>query len=292
MTFDEITERRHGVTDLFEDGKLIIIKDYRLPFDFTALEHLDDRLDDVENVGIRRKLKKLEATTFFEGNAPKAVCDENGVPKSLRFDNSVRQALFDSLCQGSPDTFNNASSALKTAHDELNRIFRACFPSYNPTRLVPSIRLTETLFENLHWDNHSMIEDFHQVRIFCNLDSRKRIWNLGDRCLDYLETHYRQHGLAQFAERDPTEMLRYISKQILGGVHDICKDDRPRHSVAFEPGEVWIGESRMISHQIWYGQRATVYMWYVDINSMHDKSNRFNARIEDLHARMATLKLQ
>ena len=246
------------------------------------------RIEGVEDEKIRRKLKKLESTTFFEGNAPETVLDDNGVPKSLRFDNTLRQSLFESLCQGDPAIFNGASSALKSAHDELNNIFKVCFPDYRPTRLVPSIRLTETLFENLHWDNHSMIEDFHQTRIFCNLDSRKRIWNLGDRCLDYLEANYRQHGLAEFAERDPTEMLVYISKQILGGVVDICKDARPRHSVAFDPGEVWICESRMIAHQIWYGLRATVYMWYVDINSMHDKRSRFNARIEDLHARMAT----
>lgn len=287
MSLDEIAERPHGVTDLFEDGRLIIIKDYRLAFDHEALESLNSRIDGVEDERILRKLKKLEATVFFEGRAPETIYDTNGDPKSLRFDNPVRQALFETLCHGDPAIFNRASSALKSAHDELNRIFKACFPDYIPKKLVPSIRLTETLFENLHWDNHSMIEDFHQARIFCNLDSRKRIWNLGDHCLDYLEANYDQHGLAQFAERDPTEMLRYISKQILGGTTDIYKDARPRHNVAFDPGEVWICESRMIAHQIWYGQRATVYMWYVDINSMHDQGRRFNARIEDLHARMA-----
>ena len=41
MSLDEIAGRPHGISDLFEDGKVIIIKDYRLPFDFAALERPD-----------------------------------------------------------------------------------------------------------------------------------------------------------------------------------------------------------------------------------------------------------
>ena len=67
-------------------------------------------------------------------------------------------------------------------------------------------------------------------------------------------------------------------------------DNEPRHRIAFEPGEVWLGESRMISHQIYYGESAMVYMWFVEVESMFEPKNRFNARIEAIHREMAARK--
>ena len=57
----------------------------------------------------------------------------------------------------------------------------------------------------------------------------------------------------------------------------------PRHRIAFDPGEVWLGESRLISHQIYYGEAALVYMWFVTVGSMSNPGNRFNARVEQIH---------
>jgi hypothetical protein len=63
-------------------------------------------------------------------------------------------------------------------------------------------------------------------------------------------------------------------------------DHQPRHRIAFDPGEMWIGESRLISHQIYYGEAAMVYMWFVNTSSMAESENRFNARVEAVHRRM------
>jgi hypothetical protein len=64
-------------------------------------------------------------------------------------------------------------------------------------------------------------------------------------------------------------------------------DNEPRHRIAFQPGEVWLGESRLISHQIYYGESAMVYMWFVNAASMTNSSNRFNQRVERIHSEMA-----
>jgi hypothetical protein len=60
-------------------------------------------------------------------------------------------------------------------------------------------------------------------------------------------------------------------------------DMQPRHRVAFDPGEVWLGESRLISHQIVYGDSAAVYMWFVKAATMGNPDNRFNLRVEEAH---------
>lgn len=283
ISLDDIRSRG-GVADVFEEGRLIVLRDYRLDVDFEALASLSKSTDEVQDPTLRKKLKKLLSTSFFEGKAP---TEQDG---HLRFPDEVRQAIYDVLCRGDRDTFDKASKALKHAHDEILRIFDICFPDYEKFRFIPSVRLTRTLFENLHWDNHSIDDDFHQARIFTNLDTRPRLWNVSHRFTDWVKEHYEEYDLRRFAGKDPNLMLDFITGEVFGGTLRTWMDTQPRHRVAFDPGEVWLGESRIISHQILYGECAAVYMWFVKAASMANTSNRFNARIKQLHGEMRDLR--
>jgi len=271
---------RGGIADLFESGHLIIIRDYRLNFDFDALAPLGKSIDSIEDRQLRRKLKKMTAPYFFKGKPPKESADK------LLFSEEVRQAIFDVLCRGDREIFERAARALKASHEQALQIFDACFPQYEPIRFIPSVRLTRTLFENLHWDNHSIDDDFHQARVFANLDTRPRLWTIGHNFIDWVRDHYDQYDLGRFAGGDPNVMLDFITGSVLGGTQDTWKDKEPRHRIAFEPGEVWLGESRLLSHQIYYGEAALVYMWFVTVSSMADPTKRFNVRVEALHDEM------
>ena len=279
LTLPEI-EARSGVADIFEEGNLILIKDYRLDVDFDALAALSKSTDAIEDPDLRKKLKKLTSPYFFEGKAP---VDKDG---RLTFSDNVRQAIYDVMCRGDRETFDRASRALKHAHDEALRIFGICFPQYEQFRFIPSVRLTRTMFENLHWDNHSIDADFHQARIFANLDRRPRLWNVGHRFPDWVRKFYHEHDLGRFAGRDPNLLIDYVTGSVLGGTRNTWMDKEPRHRVAFDPGEVWLGESRLISHQIYYGEAAMVYMWFVQPASMANADSRFNQRISELHRQM------
>jgi hypothetical protein len=146
--------------------------------------------------------------------------------------------------------------------------------------------LTRTLFENLHWDNHSIDDDFHQARIFANLDTRPRVWNIGDTFTGWMSKFYAEHDLGRFAGKDPNLLIDYVTGEVFGGTQNKWMDKQPRHKIAFDPGEVWLGESRMISHQIVYGESAMVYMWFVAVSSMSNPANRFNERVEAMHRQM------
>lgn len=272
---------RGGVADIFEEGRIILLKDHRLDFDFEALTALSKSTKNIEDPALRKKLKKMTTPLFFEGEMP---VEKNG---QLTFREPVRQAIYDVICRGDRGTFDRASLALKNAHEELLRLFDVCFPDYETFRFVPSIRLTQTLFENLHWDNHSIDDDFHQARIFTNLDIRPRIWHVGHRFPDWVRMHYDEYDLGRFAGKDPNRLIDFITGDILGGTRKTWMDNEPRHRVAFQPGEVWLGESRLISHQIYYGESAMVYMWFVNARSMANSSNRFNQRVERIHSEMA-----
>jgi hypothetical protein len=279
LTLDEI-RKRGGVADIFEEGNLILLKDYRLDFDFEALVPLSKSTDSITDPEVRRKLKKLTSPYFFE------KIDTRIQAGRLVFRDPTRQAIFDTFCRGNRQIFERASKAIKHAHDELLRIFDICFPNYETFRVIPSIRLTRTLFENLHWDNHSIDDDFHQARIFANLDSRPRIWHVSHRFIDIVRKFYDEHDLGRFAGSDPNQMLDYITGDVLGGTLETWKDNQPRHRISFDPGEVWLGESRLISHQIYYGEAAMVYMWFVKNSSMAEPGNRFNERVRMIHRKM------
>ncbi len=271
---------RGGIADLFEEGRLVIIKDYRLDLDFEALAAISKSTEMVEDPRLRRKLKKLTTPYFFKGKAPREVGG------NLVFADPVRQAIFDVLCRGEPATFERAAQALRNAHDAVLRIFETCFPNYETFRFIPSLRLTRTLFENLHWDNHSIDDDFHQARVFANIDGRPRIWNLGQRFPDWVRDNYEKYDLGRFAGRDPNLLVDFVTGAVLGGTQQTWMDNEPRHRIAFDPGEVWLGESRLLSHQIYYGEAAIVYMWFVAVTSMANPDNRFNSQVEAVHRQM------
>lgn len=273
-------QARGGIADIVEAGNIVILEDFRLDFDFAALEGLEKSTDRLEDRQLRRQIKKLEAPQFFEGRPPRWRSGR------LLFDDPVRQALFDTLCKGDRRLFNRAAKALRRAHEQALGIYESCFPAYEAYRLVPSLRLTRTLFENLHWDDHSIDDDFHQARVFANLDTRPRIWHVSHRIDEIMRRLYDEHDLGRFAGKDPNEMLFHINGSVLGGQRQKWKEELPKHRIAFEPGEVWLGESRLVSHQIYYGEAALVYMWFVRTSAMAAPANRFNAIIENVHQEM------
>ena len=240
-------QARGGVADLVEDGKIVIIKDFRVGLGDGVLDQLAKTTEGLADAGLRRQLKKLESTAFFQGERLKRRW------RNARFGDPIKQALLYSLCGGDVGRFERAADTLQRAHDDALRIYATCFPGYSSFRLVPSVRLTRTLFENLHWDEHWIDGDFHTARVFANLDCRPRIWHLSHRLPDMMRLLYAEHRLERFAGRDPNEMLSYINSDVLGGLSNIWRDNLPRHRIAFEPGEVWVGESppRVTPNLLW-----------------------------------------
>ena len=78
-----------------------------------------------------------------------------------------------------------------------------------------------------------------------------------------------------------------MDRNVLGGMGNRCLDGWERHSIAFEQGDIWLADSRLISHQIYQGNRAAIYMFHIKPESMHDPEMRFNRRIARLHQQLS-----
>jgi hypothetical protein len=125
MTLPDMTARQNGVADQFEQGMLIIFKDFRLDLDFEALARLDHRTNVISDPKTVRKLKKASSTMFFEGEPPVRVLDKAGTPRHT-FSERNRKAMFDSPCQGDIGIFHAASAALEKTHNKLHSIGTDC----------------------------------------------------------------------------------------------------------------------------------------------------------------------
>ncbi len=303
LTLDEIRQRPHGIIPEYEANRLIILKEYRLPVDLAVFAEMSTNLALLDDPALRRSVKKMESTTFFgPGRDPVQTKTTSALRRSVKkmlsaafsglgrkpvqaktTSDAVTRALYDVLCKGDAGLYRRASEVMRAAHDALLSLYSVCFPQYGYFKLVPTIRFTQTLFENLHWDNHHIAEDFQQARIFCNLDQRPRLWNVSHNFVTYAQRLYREHELSRFAGQDPNLLVNYLTGNVLGGSRNACRDSLARHVIAFEPGEVWFGESRMLSHQIVYGERAMVYMFFVEPSRMLAPEKRFNTRVEALH---------
>lgn len=251
----------------YEEGYLILLRDVRFDLDFGFLNSLDFDVDGPPE--FLRKIKKYGGDKIAALDAASTSPLDQFVFRSV-FDGDVGKLIY---FKEQVDSGNSQSDAL----------YARLFPRYVPTRRVHTWRLTSTKFENLHWDNFGIPEPFQQVRIFTNIASSPRLWRTSHRIDQFAASVYQERCLADFAGKIGDDLNRFLNKAALGGMKTPCLDRMPKHHIAFEQGEVWLCETRIVSHQIYHGERAFAAMYFSDPQTMDRPELTFDARIANLH---------
>jgi hypothetical protein len=251
----------------YEEGNLVLLRGQRFDLDFAFLNRLNF---DVEGPPeIMRKLKKY--------GGEKIVSLDPASPSAL--DQFVVRTIF-GADEGKLAFFQQQ---VKSGDAQSDALYGRIFGKYEMTRRVYTWRFTSTMFENLHWDNFGIPERFHQVRIFTNIATAPRLWRTSHRIDHYAASIYRERDLAQFSDRSGDHLVYYINNSVLGGMKASCIDRLPKHHIAFEQGDVWLCETRIVSHQIYHGQKAFAAMYFSDPATMERPELGFDARIARLH---------
>jgi hypothetical protein len=254
--------RRH-----YEEGNLVLLRGARFDLDFGFLSSLNF---DVEGPPeIMRKLKKY------------------GGERILTLDPSSSGALdqfvFRTIFAGDTGKLAHFQDQVRSGDAQSDAFYAKLFPNYVNTRAVYTWRFTSTKFENLHWDNFGIPEPFQQVRIFTNIASSPRLWRTSHRIEDFAASIYRDAKLNQFAGKIGDELNYFINNSVLGGMNTPCLDRLPKHHIAFEQGDVWLCETRIVAHQIYHGEKAFAAMYFSEPESMDRPELAFDARIARLH---------
>ncbi len=169
---------------------------------------------------------------------------------------------------------------------QLRRFAREVFPGYRFLSQDVSWRFTPTGPEELHIDSFGSNEDRHYLRIFVNVDDEPRVWSAGARLDELGDRYYESADLGALRGASGNEFCRRLNQafaetELAGG------DPHERHVIEFAQGDVWLCDSRVVSHQIVSGRRLVATHFAVDPRTMRDSEQRVEARVARCHARHA-----
>jgi hypothetical protein len=125
--------------------------------------------------------------------------------------------------------------------------------------------------------------------ILVNLDIVPRIWHTSHTLEGLLQQFGHRLTDAELATLGPTALCRLLCKRVYGGLAQAGKDGQPRHTAFFLPGEVWMVDSRRISHQIFYGRRALSLDYRATPESMNDPSKHYTRSVEAYRRERSTV---
>ena len=217
----------------YETGKVILLENVDLDFDAPFLQSV---LFPPE-----RDLKKFKASQFVE---------------AYEYDGELDSRIVESVFAGDRGKASRFAEEVAYLNSRLEHLIERLFPRYRVEEHRTTWRLTETVNENLHIDAYREEISTHHVRLFVNLDDIPRIWHTSYTLDQMLAAHMESLDPDLLATASPGEICRELNQAVFGGWDVAGRDGRPRHVAFFDPGEVWLVDSRKVSHQIFYGRRA------------------------------------
>jgi hypothetical protein len=162
-------------------------------------------------------------------------------------------------------------------------VYDALFAPYRFQRELGVLRLNQLVGLSMHIDSYADEIPTHHARMFINLDSQARIWQTSytaDQIVDHMGDRMTRDDHERLSPTDWWNALRYKGLAEAGPAE--CWDDNPRHVCVFEPGDVWVVDSRQIAHQIFYGRRAMTIDFTVDRASMLDPGRHYLGTVDRL----------
>lgn len=231
----------------YEDAKVIYFPNLNLGIDHDFWSHADtdqtlalkkfaiDLLEDQEESGQRdQHLQKL---------------------RTLGLDESTIEVL---------------SEQMLAIYKAILPIYKTIFSHYDFDRQKVVWRLNPTMAENMHVDTYRSESKLHFARMFINLDNQPRIWQTSWTIQDMVRQAKSIIPPEKLEGLNHNEVWAKINATFFGKNSLQWWDDQPRHIAFFAPGDVWVVDSRQVSHQVFYGRRALSIDFSVPRGSMGD----------------------
>ena len=172
---------------------------------------------------------------------------------------------------------------IRDIYRQILPVYEALFAPYRYRQELGVLRLNRLVGLSMHIDSYAGEIATHHARMFINLDNQARIWQTSY-TVDEILARVGNRMTRQDHERlSPAAWWNALRYRGLGETQaNACWDDNPRHICVFEPGDVWIVDSRQIAHQIFYGRRAMTIDFTVDRASMLDPGRHYLGTAERL----------
>lgn len=246
------------LVDHFEGGDVIILQHHPLSLDYEVLNRV--------SFPKGRRYQKLSDRFLLY---PKLYRSEVAA--------TMREAF-----AGDPLLYFRVRREVARIHSKFNRFVRSLFPGYRFLDQKQNIswRFTPTGPEGMHLDHFGSGEDYQYVRLFLNVDREPRVWRVGQRLDDLAERYYESGDLGRLRNDGGNEFCRAMNGLAFGS------KQFDYHEVRFHQGDMWLADSRIVSHQIFRGNRLLATHMAADPQSMRDPSRRLECRVEGYHQRL------
>jgi hypothetical protein len=235
--------------DAYEAGKVLYFKNLKFDIDFNFWANIETE----KYEGLKKMLCYVDTDTQGEL-----------ITKALR------------KAESPPDLSAALAQNMSALFAQVMPIYYRIFDGYQYPIKRAVFRLKETLNENLHFDTYKDTEVFpdHFARMFINLDTQPRIWHTSYTVDEIYEKFGRNVPKRFVDDATANRFWRELNHAAFGKGHEWW-DGSPRHIIYFEPGDVWVVDSRQISHQIYYGRRAISIDFVVARDTMRDQSRHY-----------------
>jgi hypothetical protein len=130
------------------------------------------------------------------------------------------------------------------------------------------------------------------IRLYFNLDDIPRIWYTSATFTTTARQWYDKLDLSRFRSQPYDKLLKELTTKVFGDWHMRGKDKVPRHLVLFEPGDVWLSDGRLVSHQVIYGRRVVSTLFIANLDGVPEPKNTFAQKVADLHETGSTNNFQ
>jgi hypothetical protein len=147
-------------------------------------------------------------------------------------------------------------------HEAILALYKRVFRDYDFYKYSINWRLTEARGESLHVDAYRTERDFHQVKLFVNLDSAPRIWNTAEQMKTLLSRHFEDLSLSRYLGQEYHRFLEEADKLMFDAVEG-PKDCLFTHTTFFDRGDVWVAETRQVPHQVFFGRKMVSVQFYI-----------------------------
>lgn len=259
--FNGSEERQRELMNWYEGGELLALTNYRFDTGRAAFQ----------SVSFPNGTKKLMLHT------PEA---DHGEPPRTREWETIAQIL-----GGDPQKIANFRAAVTAANAELIRLMVGLFPHYHFTKKMCIYNFTEMLNINLHFDSPAHADSSAHLRAFVNLDDFPRVWQVAQDLWTTAAEFYAVSGAGETRAQHPREFTRAMTRTAFGDRYDSGSRPWHKHSIAFQPGEVWMVYPNVTAHEVTYGRRLLDAVFLFAETDFLDKTKHYPTIVNDLHER-------
>lgn len=260
--------------------------------------YLSDYFVDVDDIGIKTPLAAIPSfvpqyeaakVLYFSGMRPEIDFDfwasldtENnpGFKKlTYRVDADPNGDQVDRALErigGPPDLAGQLTANIQSLLGQVMPIYHRIFGDYEFSMKRSVWRIQTIYNENLHFDTYAEKEfPDHFARMFINLDNQPRIWYTSFTADEAFERFGKALSTEVIESPSDAWYWHRFSTSVFGKNSRDWWDGQPRHIIYFDPGDVWVVDSRQVAHQIFYGRRAVSIDFVVPRKSMLDSSRHY-----------------